>query len=59
LALELSTGKRDDGSLFDLRADSTDDIAATILANVSPPKVAALAKALNDGFKRRKQRPAG
>ena len=51
--------RKDDGSLFDLRGDSADDIAEAILANVSPPKVAALAKALNEGLKRKRQRPAG
>jgi hypothetical protein len=51
--------KADDGSLFDLKHDSADDIVAAIVANVSPPKAAAIGKGLLEGLKRKQQRPAG
>ena len=48
-----------DGSLFDLKRDSTDDIVAAIGANVSVHKVEAIAKGLTELVKRKRQRPAG
>jgi hypothetical protein len=54
--------RKDDGSLFDLKADSVEDIAAAIAANLHEGKAAALAKALPEaikGRKRQRQRPAG
>ena len=51
--------KRSDGSLFDLKRDTAEDIVAAMLANVSPPKVAAIGKGLLDGLKRKQQKPAG
>jgi hypothetical protein len=59
LALEEKLKRKDDGSLFDLRRDSAEDIVSVMLAHVSPPKVAAIGKGLLDGLKRKNQRPAG
>jgi hypothetical protein len=39
---------RDDGSLFDLKADAVEDIASVIAANIHDGKAAALAKARCD-----------
>jgi hypothetical protein len=51
--------KRDDGSLFDLKNDSAEDIIAAVLANVSTYKADVIQKGLADGVKRKRQRPAG
>ena len=54
--------RRDDGSLFDLKADKVEDIADAIAGNISEGKAAALAKAIPEAIKERKrkqQRPAG
>jgi hypothetical protein len=48
-----------DGSLFDLKHDSADDIVAVIGANVTPHKVEAIAKGLTKLVERKRQRPAG
>jgi hypothetical protein len=51
--------KHSDGSLFDLKADSAEDIANVIVASVSAHKVEALVKALVTRTKRKAQKPAG
>ena len=48
-----------DGSLFDIKHDSADDIVEAIGANVTPHKVEAIAKGLTELVKRKRQRPAG
>jgi hypothetical protein len=57
--LEEKLKRKDDGSLFDLKHDSAEDIVEAMLANVSPPKAAAIGKGLLDGLKRKQQKPAG
>jgi hypothetical protein len=60
--LERELAEAQANSLFDLRADSVEDIAAAIAANLHEGKAAALAKALPEaikGRKRQRQRPAG
>lgn len=51
--------RRDDGSLFDLKADAADDIVAAVLANINASKAEMIGKGLVDGAKRKKRRPAG
>jgi hypothetical protein len=51
--------RKDDGSLFDLKNDGTEDIVAAMLANVSSHKAEAIAKALAEAVKKKRQRPAG
>jgi len=56
--LKSELAKHSDGSLFDLRHDSADDIALAIVSNLSAPK----AKTLADGILARlkkSQKPAG
>jgi hypothetical protein len=57
--LEEQLKRKDDGSLFDLRRDTAENIITAILGNISPPKAAAIGKGLLDGLKRKQQRPAG
>jgi hypothetical protein len=50
------------GSLFDLKADTVEDIAAVIVANIHESKAVALAKAIPEAIKelkRKRQKPAG
>jgi hypothetical protein len=54
--------RKDDGSLFDLKADPVKDIAEAIAANLHEGKAAALAAAIPEAIKQRKrkaQKPAG
>ena len=55
-ALEAREG---DGSLFDLKRDSADDIVTAIVSNVSPYKAEAIGKGLLAHTKRKRQQPAG
>jgi flagellar motility protein MotE (MotC chaperone) len=57
--LEEQLKRKEDGSLFDLKHDSTDDIVATIAANISTHKAEAIAKGLLVQVKRKRQQPAG
>jgi hypothetical protein len=57
--LEEQLKRKDDGSLFDLEHDSTDDIVAAIIGNVSAGKAEAIGRGLIAGVKRKQQRPAG
>ena len=51
--------RKDDGSLFDLKNDTPDQIAQTIVAHATDYKVEALVKALTEHRKRKRQKPAG
>ena len=54
--------RRDDGSLFDLKADTVENIADIIAANIHEGKAIALTKAIPEAIKERKrkqQKPAG
>jgi len=51
--------QKDDGSLFDLKNDSVNDIVTAIIGNVSVGKAEAIGKGLIAGTKRKQQRPAG
>jgi hypothetical protein len=54
--------RKDDGSLFDLRADRVEDMAATVAANMSEPRAMGFSKAIAEAVKARKrkqQKPAG
>jgi hypothetical protein len=51
--------RKEEGSLFDLKNDSTEDIAGAIVANISAHKAEAIGHALVKGVKRKQQRPAG
>jgi hypothetical protein len=51
--------RKEDGSLFDLKHDTADDIATTMVANLTTYKVEAIVKGLIERTKRKAQRPAG
>jgi hypothetical protein len=57
-ALKAKVAKADDGSLFDLRRDSADDIARTIADNIGEAKWKGIKKAADERYKA-KSRPAG
>jgi hypothetical protein len=54
----LAAAEARDGSLFDLRKDSIKDIAATIIANVTPGRAEGIAREILHQFKSKKT-PAG
>jgi hypothetical protein len=56
--LEQQLAKATDGSLFDLKRDSTDDIATAIVSNISESKAKGLAAALTARLKKQRK-PAG
>jgi hypothetical protein len=51
--------RKDDGSLFDLKHDSADDIVAAIVANVSSSKAERIGRGLLAQTKRQRQLPTG
>lgn len=55
---ELASAETRDGSLFDLKRDSADDIVNTIIGNVSAHKATTIAKGVLAALKK-KQAPAG
>jgi len=57
--LEEKLAGAEQGSLFDLRRDSADNIATTIVANISEHKATAVAKGILAALKAAKQTPAG
>jgi hypothetical protein len=59
--LKQQLAKHDDGSLFDLRKSTPDEIAAVItdVTNISTSKAKAIAKAIDERLKRKQQKPAG
>jgi hypothetical protein len=59
LSEQLAAAQVRDGSLFDLKLDTADDIVKTIIANCSANKAETIGKGLLAGIKRKQQRAAG
>jgi hypothetical protein len=57
--LEEQLRRKDDGSLFDLKNDTVENIVMAIASNVSPNKAESIGKRLVEHVKRKRQRPAG
>jgi hypothetical protein len=55
---QLAASEARDGSLFDLKKDSLKNIAATIIANITPGRAQGLADAIKAALKTKKM-PAG
>jgi hypothetical protein len=51
--------RSEEGSLFDLRNDTVEIIADTIVGNVSPGRAEKIARAILKAIKTRSQKPAG
>jgi hypothetical protein len=57
--LQHKLAKREEGSLFDLKHDSADDIATAITGNITEHKAKAIAAAIAARLKQKQLRPAG